>query len=127
MSISPIWSKVLDQVSKIEIRSVTDPLFKYGLYLMALGVICAVAKTETWVIIVLFSAGGILEVAGLISYKYFSKKNPDYLRSESFQLKKQSIEVLGDKDNRANPNVKDVPLITSPYARRLENEENSLD
>jgi hypothetical protein len=116
------WTKVLDQVSKIQIKSITDSLFKYGLYIFVLATISALFKTEIWVTIVLFSVGGLFELIGLCFYFYFAKRNPDYLRSESFQLKKQSIEILGDNENKRNPNIKDLVYITNPLANRLGNE-----
>lgn len=113
------WTKVLDQVSKIQVKSITDSLFKYGLYLFALATISAIFKTEVWVTVLLFSVGGLFELIGLCFYFYFAKKNPDYLRSESFQLRKQSLEMLGDKDNQLNPNVKSIVYITSPYTQGI--------
>jgi hypothetical protein len=110
------WTKILEQVSKIRIKSITDSLFRYGLYLFLLATISAVFKTETWVTITLFSVAMLFELVGLGFYCYFAKKNPDYLRSESFQIKKQSIEILGDKDNQYNANVKDIVSISSPFA-----------
>jgi hypothetical protein len=122
------WTKILDQVSKIQIKSITDSLFRYGLYLFALGTISAVFKTSAWVTILLFSIGGLFTLIGLFFYSYFSIKNPDYLRSESFQIRKQSIEMLGDKENQLNPNMKSVIYIASPFAKELgeENEKNEF-
>lgn len=74
--------------------------------------------------ILLFSVGGLFELIGLIFYCYFAKKNPDYLRSESFQIQKQSIEILGDKENQMNPNVKNIIYIASPFSSKELNEEN---
>jgi len=113
------WTKILDQVSKIQIKSITDSLFRYGLYLFVLGTISAIFKTPVWVTILLFSVGGLFELIGLVFYCYFSIKNPDYLRSESFQIRKQSIEMLGDKDNQLNPNIKSVIYIASPFAKEI--------
>jgi hypothetical protein len=118
------WTKVLNQVSKIKIKSITDSLFRYGLYLFVLGTVSAIFKTQTWVTILLFAVGGLFEFIGLIFYCYFAKKNPDYLRSESFQIQKQSIELLGDKDNHMNPNVKNIVYIASPYSLKELGEEN---
>lgn len=119
------WAKILDQVSKVQIKSITDPLFRYFSILFGLGTITAIAKTEIWVTITLFSIGGLLLIVGLCFYIYFGVNNPDYLRSESFQLKKQTIELLGDKDNTMNPNVKELKFITSPYAEQLELNSNN--
>lgn len=118
------WTKILDQVSKVQIKSITDPLFRYSVILLALGALTAICKTERWVVITLFIIGGVLLIVGLIFFFYFSIKNPDYLRSESFQLKKQTIELLGDKDNLLNPNVKELKFIASPFAEQLDNNPN---
>ncbi len=118
------WTNPFDQVSKIQIKSITDSLFRYGLYLLVLGTVSAICKTVIWVTILLFSGGGLFEFIGLGFYWYFAKKNPDYLRSESFQIQKQSIELLGDKDNTMNPNVKNVIYIASPFSRELDSGEN---
>jgi hypothetical protein len=113
------WTHALDQVSKIQIKSITDSLFKYGLYLFMFGTVSAIFKTPNWVTILQFSVGGLFEIIGLSFYIYFAKKNPDYLRSESFQLRKQSIEMLGDKENSFNPNVKDIVFIANPYSKGI--------
>lgn len=115
------WTRVLDQVSKFQIKSITDSLFKYGLYIFVLATISAICKTQTWVTIILFSVGGLFEIIGICFYFYFAKKNPDYLRSESFQLKKQSIEILGDSENKFNPNMKRIIYVTNPYVKGLNN------
>ena len=85
-----------------------------------LGTFAAIFKTETWVLIVLFSGGGLFEVFALVFYGYYGVKNPDYLRSEAFQQNKQVIETLGDKNNVGNPHLGDLKHIPSPYARQIE-------
>jgi hypothetical protein len=118
-------TKIFDQVSRIQIKSITDSLFRYGLYLFALATVSSIFKTPIWVSILLFSVGGLFELIGLIFYIYFSIKNPDYLRSESFQISKQSIEMLGDKDNTMNPNVKSIIYIASPFSKELGDNDNN--
>ncbi len=113
-------TKIFEQVNKIQVKSITDSLFKYGLFIFALGTATAIFETAIWVTILLFSVGGLFVMVGLVFYCYFSVKSPDYLRSESFQIKKQSIEILGDKDNNQNPNIKNVVLIASPYSKELD-------
>ena len=48
------------------------------------------------------------------SYLFFLFYNPDYLRSESYQIRKQAIEKLGDKDGLLPTNVAQV--INVPYS-----------
>ena len=116
------WTRVLDQVSKIQVKSITDSLFKYGLYILIVGTASAseIIKIPNWVSILLFSVGVLFVMIGLLFYIYFAKKNPDYLRSESFQLRKQSIEMLGDKDNSLNPNMKNIVYIANPFSKEIE-------
>lgn len=75
----------------------------------------------------LFSIAGLIVVIGLIIYIYFVKINPDYLRTEDFQLRKQSIEMLGDKDNQQNPQLKNIIHIASPYSRQPNNTDKKID
>lgn len=113
------WTKIFEQVNKIQIKSITDSLFRYGLFLFVLATVSSVFSTAIWGTILLFSIGVLFELFGLGFYCYFSIKNPDYLRSESFQIRKQSIEMLGDKENHLNPNIKNVIFIASPYSQEL--------
>ena len=54
-------------------------------------------------------------------------KNPDYLRSENFHIRKQAIELLGDKDGLLPTNVENV--INVPYSspNLIENKEVEED
>lgn len=115
---------MLEQVNKVQVKSITDSLFRYGLGIFTLGTISSIFSSVSWIMILLFSFGGLFLLMGLFFYCYFSFKNPDYLRSESFQIKKQSIELLGDKENQHNQNLRNVVLIASPYSSK-ELDENS--
>jgi hypothetical protein len=121
------WTKVLEQVSEIKVKSITDSLFRYGALLLTLGTIAAICKATQWVLVALITMGAIFCFFGLGFYWYFSIKKPDYLRSESFQLRKQSIEILGDKDNNANPNLQNIVLITSPYKKSISDTSGRLN
>lgn len=119
-------TKIFEQVSKIQIKSITDPLLKYATIMIVLGCICASLKTDNWVLLTIFSLGVLLLVVAIVFYIYFSIKNPDYLRSETFQLQKQSIEMLGDKENSLNPNVREIKYIASPFGAEKGNNTNTL-
>lgn len=112
------FTSMFEQVGKMRIKSITDSLFLYGLLTLIVGVTASLfPRVRDWELYVLFGLGLILMLTGLISYIYFAKKNPDYLRSENYQLKKQSLVLLGDKENQFNPNMKEVSAITNPYAK----------
>jgi hypothetical protein len=51
------------------------------------------------VVVVSICFCGLLILVGVLGYIYFAIKKPDYLRSEEYQLKKQSLEILGNEKN----------------------------
>jgi len=110
------WSKILEHVASVRVKSITDSLFKFSLFFVFFGIVAAALKVPNWIMIFLFSCTGILLILAIFFYCYFSVKNPDYLRSESFHLKKKTIEILGDKENQGNMNATELKFITSPYA-----------
>lgn len=111
-----IWlTKIIEHLGNQKHKAVTYESNKIGLLLIALGVGAAIFHVDTWVILSLFIAGGIFLILGLILTIYFVKKDPSYLRSESYQIQSKSIEMLGDKNNFHNPNIKDITKIASPF------------
>jgi hypothetical protein len=120
------WTRIFNQISKIQVKSITDPLFKYAIYTLALGLISSIFSKYGWVTLMIFIISGILFVLAIVFYIYFAIRNPDYLRSENFQIRKQSIEMLGDKDNHLNPNTDKIVLIASPYSKKALNNHNEI-
>lgn len=121
------WTQIFSQVSQLKIKSVTDSLFKYGLLGLLVSTIGAIFINKDWVLIVLFSISGLLIIVGLFFYRHFAFKNPDYLRSETYQLRKQAVELLGDNEKSTNQNLKNVHLVMNPYRTKDdEDDENPL-
>lgn len=123
------WSKLTKQVSTIKVKNVVDmPLF-YGLFVLLFGLISSAVSKEPWVTKVLFCFAALLFVIATFGYLYFTFKNPDYLRSEHYHLRKQSLEILGDKDKLLPIDAKNIVLITNPDAKSIEkdNSENETD
>jgi len=111
------WDKIFDPINKMQIKSITDSVFRFSAMLFAFSLIAAMFKTYPWVIISLFTAAFTSLFFALYHFNYHSKRNPDYLRSETFQQNKQIIDILGDKDNILNPNVREFKYISSPYSK----------
>lgn len=108
------WSSVFSQVSQFKIKSVTDSLFKYGIYILSLGVVLAIFSDKDFLIYIMFVFAGLFFLIGILFFSYFAIKKPDFLRSETYQTKKQALELLGDSENSLNKNLRNVHLITSP-------------
>ena len=113
------WSKLTEQVSSIKVKNVVDMPMFYGLFTLVLGSISSIFSPYEWVSIVIFCCGSILIAISIFGYVFFSFKNPDYLRSEQYQLKKQSLEILGDKDNLLPVDAENIVLITNPEKKTL--------
>ena len=120
MSVADLLGRLSDSISQVKIKSVVEAPFKAVLIIIFLAVLSAWIKAPSWVTIVIFSIGGLFALLLVGAYILFSIKNPDYLRSESFQLRMKALEVLGDKDGGllpANPNdiiltsAQEVPVI----------------
>lgn len=114
------FTKLTQQVSSIKVKNVVDmPLF-YGLFILVIGLISSIFSKQNWVTIVIFSFAGLLFLIALFGYIYFTFKNPDYLRSEQYHLRKQSLEILGDKENLLPVGAENIVLITNPDVKSLD-------
>lgn len=121
------FTKLTEQVGKIKVKNVVDmPLF-YALWVLAFALISGIFCKLNWVIIVLFCFAGLLVLLAIFGYIYFTFKNPDYLRSEEYHLRKQSIEILGDKENFLPVNAQNIVDITNPYPLQLDDNKNETD
>ena len=110
------WTKIFEQINKTEIRSITDAPFKWGLYINGIGTVAAAfGHPPNWILIVLFVFGGLSWTLAIGAYIYFSKRNPDYLRSEKHQQTMKAMQIMGDKENADNKNVTLLQSILPPH------------
>jgi len=94
------------------------PLF-YGLWAIALAIASSIFGKQEWLTIGIFCISCFLFLVAGVGYFYFSKTKPDYLRSEEYHLKKQSLEILGDKDNILKVDASHIVNITKPDNKQL--------
>lgn len=115
MSRTEIFKSLSNAIGFIRIKSVVDNLTRFILVFMLFTIVAAWLNITEWLLIVFCV---ILCLAFLLmgfAYLYFSFKNPDYLRSEDYHLRKQSIEMLGDKDNYLPLDLREIRGIANPY------------
>lgn len=119
-------NSITHAISRIIVKSVVDSLGKLLLLSLVIFLLAAVFVKETWVLIVLACFPVSLLLMYVISHFYCLIKNPDLLRSEEYNIKKQSIEMLGDKDNYLPIDAKEIRGIANPYqdTRSLEVKED---
>ena len=116
---SEILQSLSSAIGRIKIKSIVDNLIRFILLQILFIGVAAFQNLPQWILIVLvlmvvlsFTLMGYL-------YIYFSIKNPDYLRSEDYHLRKQSMEILGDKDNYLPIDAKEIRGIANPYQEQL--------
>lgn len=85
----------------------------------------AYLQIKEWCLILIAIVLGLVLLLAFVVYIFFMLKNPDYLRSESFQIRKQAIEILGDKDGLLPTDVAQVINVPYTSPKLLENEEIS--
>jgi hypothetical protein len=107
-------NSITHAISKIIVKSVVDSLGKLMLFALVVFLIAAIFIKETWVLIVLIIFPGILLLMYVLSHFYCLVKNPDLLRSEEYNIKKQVVEVLGDKENHLLIDSEHLANIANP-------------
>lgn len=82
-----------------------------------MGALClflAAFGTNSTLVMPFFILGAILVAAVIIAFGYFSYKNPDYLRSEEYQIKKEALALYGSKGTELSADAGHVALIANP-------------
>lgn len=119
--------RIFDHIGKVKIKSITDTLFKYGTTILVVASLTAVFnKPPTWSIILLYGLGSLFLIFGLVFYAIFAFKNPDYLRSETYQIQKQSLELMGDSSNQGKIDLSEKPIVNSPFDQKENDDETKL-
>ena len=78
-------------------------------------IVSAYLKLPEWLTIVLLWFTGAILVLILLAYIGFAIFRPDYLRSESYNLRKQSLSILGDKENYKRVDMRHLVDIANPF------------
>jgi len=120
------FNSITNAISKIVVKSVVDSLGKEILLgLLVFGVAAYFIET-LWVLIVIAIAPCALLFLFIGSYIYCLLRNPDLLRSEEYNIKKQVIEVLGDKENYLPVDAEHLASIANPnpYVGLIEDKED---
>ena len=111
---SNLLNSITHAISKIIVKSVVDSLGKLMLLALVVFVIAAIFVRDTWVLIVLICFPGLLLLMYVFSHFYCLVKDPDLLRSEEYNIKKQVVEVIGDKENHLLIDTKQLASIANP-------------
>ena len=112
----PQFIRSLSQAfTSIRVKSVVDPLIKLFVMMLVFIIVSAYLKLPEWLTIVLLWFTGAILVLILLAYIGFAIFRPDYLRSESYNLRKQSLSILGDKENYKRVDMRHLVDIANPF------------
>lgn len=104
-------NNLMQSLEKIKTRSITDPPFIISGFLFLMTVVLICTKAAYVFIFIFLSLAIIAFAVGLYVYLYFVRKNPDYIRSEHYQLQKQQLTMMGDSNNKGNANMSLLPIL----------------
>jgi len=111
------WYKTFtNAANKIRIKSVVDNLVRLFVLSLGLFLFAAIFVSRIWVLIFFAVVVGLILLMIIVSYFFCLFTNPDLLRSEDYNIRKQSIEVLGDKDNYLPVDLGHYVKIANPYS-----------
>lgn len=98
----------------LTVRSAVNPCL-WACAVISVPLFVLSSYTEGWRSVALFIIALLPVASFVVSYFYFMFSNPAYLRSEGYQLKMESLKLLGDRDNPLNAAAGDVvKLVNNP-------------
>lgn len=102
--------------ASLRVKSAMNPLLWFASLGSAICIAGAYFLHQEVLQIVLIALVVILVLSVPFCFVYFMLAKPDYLRSEEYQIKKQSLEMFGAKDNELAARADHVALIANPTA-----------
>jgi threonine/homoserine/homoserine lactone efflux protein len=110
-------------VQQVAVKSAVNPSL-WACAVISLPLFILSSKSQSIYFLMYFFIAIIPILAFVVSYIYLLFKNPEYLRSEAYQLRMNSMRLLGDRDNPLNANAKDiVAVINNPALPEPEKQE----
>ena len=108
---------------QVAVKSAVNPSL-WACVVVSVPLFWLASQTNGWLSIAYFIVALIPVGAFAFSYLYLLFKNPEYLRSEEYQLRMNSMRLLGDKDNPLHANAEDiVSIINNPRLPAPESQE----
>lgn len=99
---------------QVAVKSAVNPSL-WACVVISAPLFILASRTIGWLSVASFIVALIPVGAFAFSYLYLLFKNPEYLRSEEYQLRMNSMRLLGDKDNPLHADAEDiVSMINNP-------------
>ncbi len=104
-----------DRLSQqVAVKSAVNPSL-WACVVISLPLFGLAQYSEGWMSYGFFIVALLPVTSFCVSYFYLLVKNPEYLRSADYQLRINSLRLLGDRDNPLNADAEDViTMVTNP-------------
>ena len=101
-------------VQQVAVKSAVNPSL-WACFVISLPLFVLASRVDGWFSVSSFIVALIPVGAFAFSYLYLLFKNTEYLRLEEYQLRMNSMRLLGDKDNPLHADAEDiVSVINNP-------------
>ena len=105
MNLPPTKTDKLAQ--QVAVKSAVNPSL-WACVVISIPLFILATRTNGWISVGFFIVALIPVGVFAFSYLYLLFKNPEYLRSEEYQLRMSSMRLLGDKDNPLHAEAEDI-------------------
>jgi hypothetical protein len=114
-SIFNLLSKAEFIFGKVKVSSILNSMLWVCFFISLPSFYFSVSSTGIWKCMY-FGIAILPILITCFTYIYFVWKNPDYLRSESFQIQKRTLEYLGEKGKEFAASADHLISIANPKA-----------
>ena len=116
--IARLSSFAQEAATRLRVRSALNPaLWFCGIVFPISLIVAYLSSGMVQIVALIFAAIPILVVA--TGFLYFMKNDPDKLQSESFQLSKQTLELIEESGSPIPVAITSVEAISNPERARL--------
>lgn len=110
--------KAFGLLGKISVNSALNPLlWAMGIFLFFMAAILISGQVDFLIIIIFVILLFLIVLCLLGGFLYFMFKKPDYLRSETYQLQRYSMEMMGEKNKELVSQVIEAESDTKSIAQ----------
>lgn len=122
-----IKTYITNLAKQIVVKSAVNPSL-WACVVVGIPLFFLSSTTDGWRSVSFFIIASILVAVFILSYLYLLFTNPNYLRSENFQLSAMGMRMFGDKDNPFQATANDLvsmannPALPSPNKKSQKND-----
>ena len=112
-----ITARASDAIGRINVRSALNPILWLCGLVTVPGLVLAslLPETPNWLVAIIVAPVAV----AIVGFVYLLFTDPDRLQSESYQLRKQALELIEEKGDPRIIDATAVALVSNPELRAL--------